>query len=333
MCRVSCHPQLKNLTLQDMKIAFLMDPLESMNLNKDTSYALMKAALQLNAEVYHFMLGDLSLKGDQPLGRLRKLAGLAADGRPVVGDTQVMNLNELDAIWIRKDPPFDRRYFYSTLFLDFLDPKVFVINRSASLRDLNEKLAALNFVRDVPKTLISSDRLEILEFVAQFSKSVLKPLDGFGGKGIEFVSADDEGLDEKIDQLTHQGSRWIVVNDFVEGAKLGDKRILLVEGEPIGAILRKSETGELHNMDQGGKAHPAELTEVDKRVCADMKPFLIENKLFFVGIDMLGDSLTEINVTSPTGLQELSRFSKRDWPTDIIQRIFQLCEQPQNPFA
>lgn len=310
-----------------------MDPLESMNLQKDTSYALMRAALQLKHEVYHFLLNDLSLMGDKPMAKLTRLTGLDNEGVPQTADPVGRSLNEMDAIWVRKDPPFDRRYFYSTLILDFLDPKVFVINMSAALRDLNEKLAALYFEKRAPKTLISSNTEEITKFIAQFERSVLKPLDGFGGKGIQFVKEKDEDLQTKIETLTHKGSRWVVANEFIEGAKLGDKRILLVEGEPIGAILRKSDSGDLHNMDQGGKAYASELNEVDKLVCAEMKDFLIENKLFFVGIDMLGDSLTEINVTSPTGLQELSRFSGRDWPKEIMARVAELCDQVDHAFV
>lgn len=310
-----------------MRVGFLMDSLESMKIEKDTSYALMKAGLGLDFEIYHFLLSDLSLEDNQPHAEARRISGMQPDGHLRVEKSKGLRLNDLDAIWIRKEPPFDRKYFYSTLFLDFLEERVFVVNDPKCLRDWNEKLAALEFTNWTPKTLISCDKNQIQKFVSDTGKSVLKPLDGFGGKGIVFVEPGQSDLDQVIDHITHDGSHWIVANEFVADSHLGDKRIILVEGEPIGAILRKSETGGLHNMDQGGKALPAELNETDLAVCKALKPELLKRNVFFVGIDMLGTRLTEINVTSPTGIQELSRFSGIDHPTNVMKRLAEICAE------
>lgn len=225
-----------------------MDRLETMNVSKDTSYALMRAAHQQGWEVYHLLLSELSLHDDKLLAKGRRLTafpqGVVPTAEPVAG----LTLNNIDSLWIRKDPPFDRRYFYSTLLLDFLPEPVFIVNSPASLRDFNEKLAAVSFLDHAPETLISCDTTEIKEFVAKFERAVIKPIDGFGGKGISFVTAEDADVEQKIEALTHSGRRWIVANPFVKDADLGDKRILLVEGEPIGAILRKSETGGLQHL-------------------------------------------------------------------------------------
>jgi len=222
---------------------------------------------------------------------------------------EVFNLSGLDVIWLRTDPPFDRRYFYTTLFLDFLPASVKVVNRPDGVRDWNEKLGAIHFPELTPQTCVSNKATEIRQFATQFDRLTIKPVDGYGGKGIFFYTPGKEP-DSLLDKATHDGAHWVIAQEYLPAAAQGDKRILLVDGEPIGAILRVHAEGqELNNMDMGGQAIESELDEDDLAICAALKPHLIEKGAFFVGIDVIGGKLIEINVTSPTGLQELSRFS------------------------
>jgi len=307
-----------------MKIAFLMDPLDKVRIEKDTSFILMLAAFKERHLVYYITSETLSYREGSVFGECQNIE--ISDDREnpfIVRETKNLNLAGLDCIWVRKDPPFNRRYFYDTLLLDLLRGQTLVVNAPAALRDWNEKLSALFFPDVSPATLVTASKNDIKKFLEKFSKIVLKPIDGYGGRGIEFLNAEDQNHDVVIDRVTHNGSHKIVVQAFVPEAKDGDKRILIVEGEPIGAILRLAPPGgnSLNNLDQGGKALATELTKKDLALCARLKPELIKNGLFFVGIDLLGDQLTEVNVTSPTGLQELIRFSGVDHHINTIRTL------------
>lgn len=305
-----------------MKICFLMDPMETIKFEKDTSWILMVAAAQRGLEVHHLLQENLFLEDGVVKGRTQVVTVNGADSFELAKG-QVLGLSEMKAIVIRKDPPFDRRYFYTTLLLDFISPTTKVINRPQSLRDWNEKLSALKYSEFCPKTLISGREEEILEYAKIHRDVILKPVDGHGGRDIHHLNISQEDkLKATIKNLTHDGSRKIVVNPYLKEAELGDKRILLLDGKPMGGILRKAQKpGALNNLDQGGKAEPCELTERDLEVCARLGPDLVQKGLFFVGIDMLGPWLTEINVTSPTGLQELIRFSGVDHHLAVIDEL------------
>ena len=301
-----------------MNIAFIMDPLEGINKKKDTSYILMVAALERGHRVFHIDQNDLEIReGAVVYSQVTEVKN------PFQAQKKVeMSLSEMQYIWVRKDPPFDRRYFYTTLILDYLPSSTKVLNRPQSLRDWNEKLCALRYGKWVPETLISQDVESILQFVQRQESVIIKPIDGFGGKGIIKVQKDDPELKKKVLQSTQNASHKVVVNEFIQEAELGDKRILLVNGEPIGAILRVAEVkGGLNNLDQGGRAQRVELSDFDQQLCREMKADLLDAGLFFVGIDLLGEKLTEINVTSPTGLQELIQFSKTPHHLHIIELL------------
>ena len=304
-----------------MKFAFIMDPLEGVKPWKDTSYFLMLAAHQRGHDVAYLDQKDLFLVHDQLKARAKWLRVNATHEQPFeVIEERVVNMADMDVIWIRTDPPFDRRYFYTTLFLDFLPDSVRVINRPAGVRDWNEKLGAIHFPALTPCTCVSNRAEQILEFASQYDRITIKPIDGYGGKGIFFFSPGDSI--DPIEEATHQGSHWVIAQEYLPAANEGDKRILMVEGEPIGAILRVHAEGqELNNMDMGGKPVPCELDEHDLAICKALKPHLLEKEAFFVGIDVIGGKLIEINVTSPTGLQELSQFSGVDHHHEIIRRL------------
>ena len=324
-----------------------MNPLDTVKPSKDTTYFLMWAAFSRGHEVYSIDQNDLEVRLDHTsvdgVGELftkvtpvdvidprvlfrRQSQEVESGGTQSPFDKKadvVMSLAEMDVVWVRTDPPFDRRYFYTTLLLDLLPESVLVLNRPDSLRNWNEKISALFFSQYTPKTLITSGLTQALEFLKREKKAVLKPIDGFGGKGISILDASElEKAEQKIQLLIGHENKKIILQQFVPEADQGDKRILLVDGEPIGAILRVAGVkGGLNNLDQGGSAHASELSERERQICAELGPRLKKEGLFFVGIDMLGDYLTEINVTSPTGLQEMSRFLQKPLHIEMIKKI------------
>lgn len=292
-----------------MKHLFIMDPLASVKPWKDTTYHLMLACRERGHEVGYADQQWLFLQHDTLHSRVRWLDVHDDTDKPfsVTGD-ESRDLSDVDVVWLRTDPPFDRRYFYTTLLLDFLPDTTRVVNRPQSVRDWNEKLAALAFPGLTPRTLVSSSADEINTFAEEIGRITVKPVDGHGGKGIIFHSPGDDP--QPLQQATNGGSHWVIAQAYLPEAALGDKRILILEGEPLGAILRVHADGaELNNLDQGGSANPVELDSRDREICEAMKATLRSRGLFFVGIDVIGGKLIEVNVTSPTGLQELSRFS------------------------
>lgn len=305
------------------KVAFIMDPLEGVKAYKDTSYYLMLATVQLGHEVYYLDQTDLSVRASELYGTLRRVQVHADIDHPFdVEEPKTVPMGEMDVIMVRTDPPFDRRYFYTTLLLDLAPKTTKVCNNPQGLRDWNEKLASLEFPDLTPTTLISQNPDEIRDFLASQERITIKPIDGHGGRGILFLRPDSENIDQIIDMSTHHGSQRIVAQAYVPEARLGDKRIILLNGEPLGGILRVHAEGkELNNMDAGGKPNPSSLTERDLHVCARLKDDLIKRGIVFCGIDMLGDYLIEINVTSPTGLQELCRFEGQDFHHQIMSAV------------
>ena len=305
-----------------MKHAFIMGPLEQVKPWKDTTYFLMLAAARRGHRVCCFDQRALWLEHARPHARVAWLEVSEDHDRPfTVLERGECDLGGMDVVWIRTDPPLDRRYLYTTLLLDNLPATTRVVNRPAGIRNWNEKLAALHYAEFAPRTLVSNDSDRIREFSRTVGRVAIKPVDGFGGKGIVFYDATADG-DAALDAATHGGQHWIVAQEYLPAAQQGDKRILLLNGEPLGAILRVHAEGvELNNLDAGGVAHPAELAPRDINICAALKPGLREQGLFFTGIDIIGERLIEVNVTSPTGLQELCRFSGEDHHHRIIAAL------------
>ncbi len=242
-----------------------------------------------------------------------------------VGPFEVLSGETLDAVLIRTDPPFDIDYLRVTQLLDLLRPRPFLLNRPSGLRDANEKLAALAFPDLSPPTLVSSDPAEIASFRREVGGAiVLKPLDGFGGLGILPVRDGDPQGDDRIRDATAGGNRPILAQQIVPGAEAGDRRVLLLDGEPIGALLRRNDTGGFtHNLATGGTAHRSAVTEADRALCRRLAPWLRERGLWLVGIDLLADRLIEINVTSPTCVQEINRLDG----VALERRIVDFVEQ------
>lgn len=297
-----------------MKHAFIMDPPARVRAYKDTTYFLMLAAAERGHRVCALAQNALRLDGGRVRAEVTWMQVNADHARPfTVIERGDCDLGAMDAVWIRTDPPFDRRYFYATLLLDYLPPATRVINRPSGIRNWNEKLAALHYPQFSPPTLVTVEPARIDAFAEQHGRIVIKPVDGFGGKGIAFYGGDDD--DDSVDTA----GRWVVAQAYLPAAQDGDKRVLLLDGEPLGAILRVHAAGEeLNNLDAGGSANPAELDACDIEICAALKPGLNEQGIRFAGIDIIGGKLIEVNVTSPTGLQELCRFSGEDFHHRII---------------
>jgi len=304
-----------------MRFAFIMDPLAGIKPHKDTSWFLMLAACQRGHEIFHLDPSDLSLLDAQLLARVTPLV-VSTEQAIVAGTPETLAMDSMDVVFVRTDPPFDRRYFYTTLLLDFLPATTRVINRPQGVRNWNEKLAALHYASLGPKTLISREHKQLLEFVHRTGRTTIKPVDGFGGHDIFFIEPGQPDIAAILDQLTHGQRHWIVAQAYVPQARQGDKRILLLDGVPLGGILRVAAQGrEINNLDAGGHAEPMNMTARDLEICAALKQGLNEQGIFFAGIDVLGDRLIEINVTSPTGLQELSRFLDQPLHHRIIEAL------------
>ena len=313
---------------QSLNIAFIMDPLETVKAYKDTTYFIMLAARQRGHRVFFLEQNDLYVRDNQLHANVIEVDVHENHDQPFTRRPVLdCAMDTMDAVLIRTDPPFDRRYFYTTLLLDLLPPSTRVINRPQGLRNWNEKLAALFFGAFTPGSLITQDTRRLHDYIhASEGRVTLKPIDGHGGRGILFVKADDPNLDQLLLMATHAGSHRVIAQQYVPSAKDGDKRILLLNGKPLGAILRLHPEGkELNNMDAGGTPHPWEMTEREYDICNAIEPHLKEQGILFAGIDILGDELIEINVTSPTGLQELCRFSEKPFHHDIVAAIEAEC--------
>jgi len=307
-----------------MKIAFIMDPLERVKAYKDTTYYLMLAAVERGHQAHYVNPDHLFVQNGELWSKVTPVDVHADTSHPFDGhNSRDENLANMDAVMVRTDPPFDRSYLYVTLLLDLLPETTRVINRPSGLRNWNEKLAALFFHDLGPETLITRESERILEFMGRMGGRItLKPIDGHGGRGIFFIEQGDINADAIIDAVTHHGQHQVIAQAYVKEASSGDKRILLLNGEPLGAILRLHQEGkELNNMDAGGQPLPTTLNEKDLEICRRLKPGLIREGILFAGIDILGDKLIEINVTSPTGLQELCRFNGQDYHYQIIDAI------------
>ncbi len=295
-----------------MRLLYIMDPVESILPDKDTTFAFLRGAERRGHENFHVELAGISVTGGEVRARARRI--FVADSAPLVrleGAPQDLSLGEMSAVLISKDPPFDQAYLHTSLLLERARGKTLLINDPRGLRDANEKLYALNFPEFVPRTMVSANREQLLDFVTEVGgKAVIKPLDGAGGYGVLALSTGDHNARAIVDMLTREGRQHAIIQEYLPAVRAGDKRILLLDGEPLGAILRIPRADDLRsNIHVGGNVAPAELTKAERAMVEAMKPRLLADGLVFVGLDVIGERLTEVNVTSPTGIQQLARFT------------------------
>lgn len=298
-----------------MKIAFVIDPLPLLQVQHDTSVALMVALQGRGHQIYGLEVSDLYYHQGQAWGRVSRLAlDLSADPWYQILAVDDLPLGSMQAVWMRKDPPVDTAYVYATYLLDLIPAaSTVVLNHPAGLRSANEKLYALQFPDWTPRTLVSGDKHVILPFLEAEGKAVLKPLGGKGGEGILVMQWGDPNINSLIELSTGRGQMPVMVQEYLPAAQQGDKRILLLEGEPIGAVNRVPGRGDFRgNVAAGGSVEQTTITERERDLCEALAPRLRQEQLYFVGIDVIGERLTEINVTSPTMLQEMAQLEGLD---------------------
>jgi glutathione synthase len=307
-----------------MRFLFLMDPPSVIRIDSDTSFALMLEAQALGHRVDHCLPTDLFLVGGVLHAHVRR-ANLQRDPMEPVALAQGedVNLEMVDAVFVRTDPPFDTSYLWTTLLLERLRGKTLVLNDPRGLRDANEKLYACQFAELMPETMVTSHRERIKSFVRQVGgRAVIKPIDGAGGEGVMALSEGDPNLRAIIDSVTNNGRRLAMIQRYLPEYKQGDKRILLLDGEPIGALLRVPKADDIaSNLRMGGTAAAGVIDDADRKIIAQIAPRLREDGLYFVGIDVIGGLLTEVNVTSPTGIQQISRINKENVSRVVIEWV------------
>ncbi len=295
----------------ERRLGVVMDPIERINPKKDSTLAMLVAAKERGWPIVYFEQHDISIRDGAALGR-----GRYVDVRDdtsswcTLGESWGGDLSSLDVILMRKDPPFDMEYIYTTYCLEVAhDRGALVVNRPASLRDMNEKAYTAWFPQCTPPSLITRSKSDLLAFLDEHEKVVFKPLDGMGGKSVFIVARGDVNTNVVVETLTDDGERFIVAQRYVPEITEGDKRILLIEGEPVEfALARIPAVGESRgNLVLGATGEGRELTDRDRWICAEVGPALREAGVVFAGLDVIGDYLTEINVTSPTGIRELDR--------------------------
>lgn len=291
------------------RIGVVMDPIGTIKIHKDSTFAMLLAAQARGWELHYMELADLSLRDGQAWGRSRRLQVRDDPARWFeLQAAEAMPLADLDVVLMRKDPPFDTEYVYSTYLLErALEAGTLVVNDPRGIRNANEKLFTAWFAEFCPPTLVTRHADTIRQFLAEHGDIILKPLGGMGGASVFRVRRDDPNLAVIIETLTCQPDRFAMAQRFVPEISAGDKRILLVDGEPVPyALARIPAPGETRgNLAAGGSGVGVELSERDRRICEAVGPVLREMGLLFVGIDVIGDYLTEINVTSPTCIREL----------------------------
>ena len=309
-----------------LKVAFQMDPMESIDIAGDSSFALALEAQERGYKLFHYEPKDLSLSQLKPVAKLRSMTVQNITGNHFSpGERRVADLKtDIDVILMRQDPPFDMSYITATHILEHVHPHTLVINNPTNVRNTPEKLFVTHFENVMPPTLITSDEEEIFGFRKEFKDIIVKPLFGNGGAGVFHIKPDDENLSSLIELHKTFYREPLMIQEYVPAVRQGDKRIILIDGKPVGAVNRVPAKGEARsNMHVGGTPMKCELTGRDREICEIIGPSLKEKGLLFVGIDVIGNYLTEINVTSPTGIQELSRFED----TNIASLIWDAIEK------
>ncbi len=293
-----------------MRMLFVMDPIHGVDIHHDSTFAIMLEAHNRGHEVSYCLPTDLRLEHGAPVGNVQRAALRAMKGDHVtLSPAESVPLRSLDLIFMRKDPPFDMEYIFATYLLEAAEPHAVVVNRPASLRSHNEKLYALQFPEFCPDTLVSSDVVQIRAFQQRLGTAiVVKPLDGNGGEGIFVLAEGDPNLNVAVELSTRKGRRPVMAQRYLPEARLGDKRVLFVNGEVVGAINRVPKGADPRgNMVRGAVAERTVLTPREQTMCAALGPRLVADGHLFVGIDVIGEHLTEVNVTSPTGIHEVNR--------------------------
>lgn len=307
-----------------LTVAFQMDPIGAVDINADSSFRLAEEAQARGHKLFYYTPDQLSYQEGRVMARGQDLTVRREQGNHAdVGPMREQDLSEVDVIWLRQDPPFDMGYITTTHILDRIHPDALVVNDPFWVRNYPEKLLVLDFPDLTPPTAIARDLETLKAFRARHGEVILKPLYGNGGAGVFKLSAGDSNLASLHELFSGINREPLIMQKFLPDVSAGDKRVILVDGEPVGAINRVPAAGETRsNMHVGGRPEKVALTDRDREICARIGPLLREKGQIFVGIDVIGDYLTEINVTSPTGIQELERFDG----VNIAEKIWEAIE-------
>lgn len=292
-----------------MKIAVQMDPVMAVDPHADSTYALMREASKRGYELFHYQPTSLSLRGKKLTAMGEEVEILSGNPHARLGPRQRLELSQMDVLLLRQDPPFDMAYITTTHMLEHVMDDVLVVNDPIWVRNAPEKLLVMHYPELMPETLVTCDPLEIRAFREEFGDIIIKPLFGNGGAGVFKLTRKDPNLASLLEMFAERSAEPLMIQRFLPDVAAGDKRIILADGEVVGAINRVPQAGEARsNMHVGGRPEKISMSPRDHEICAAIGPMLKERGLIFVGIDVIGNHITEINVTSPTGLQELDRF-------------------------
>ena len=309
-----------------MKFIFLMDPIESMDYKKDTTYVFIKEAILRGHEAYFCPKGGVSLiEGFVCFDvQLLAISNDAYEGQPLLKllKPKFLKENEVDAVFVRFDPPFDEDYLMITWLLDQLPKDVFVMNSPDGIRTVNEKVWASKFDDIIPRTCITNNKEVFSRFLDQEKKIILKPTNGYGGQAVFKVDIKDSNRNVIFETVSKNGSKQIMLQSYIEAARVGDKRVLLLDSEPIGSVLRVHGADDhRNNFFSGGKPQKVDLTQKDLQIIQVLARELKSLGLYFVGIDIIGDYLIEVNVTSPTCVQEINRLNNTKLESQVIEFV------------
>ena len=306
-----------------MKFLFVIDPIKNINPLKDSTAALMQASSKKNIEIWSCTPQDLEARGDEVWASSVKVEVI-----PWISfkENDCIPLAEFNCIWMRKDPPVNEAYLYATHHLEVAERKgVKVINKPSSLRAWNEKLGALRYSHLMAPTIVASKVKDLINFANINNEVVIKPLGGKGGQGVIRINKNSPGIKSIIELITSQEELPVMMQKFIPEVIEGDKRIIIVNGEAIGSINRIPQGGDFRsNLAMGGKAEPTLLTEKEKSICSELSQHFKDEGLFFVGIDVINGMLSEINVTSPTGLREIENLSNKNVSEEVIEKLVEI---------
>ena len=293
-----------------LRILYVMDPMSRTLVDKDTTFAFQLEGQRRGHMQYHCEPEDLFVDRTVPHGAVRRLTVQRADVHFQLDEARTVPLAFFDIVFMRKDPPFDMRYFFATHLLGLLDPgETLVVNSPRGLRDANEKLYALNFPDLIPESLVTQEIPRLRAFLDTLGgEMIVKPLDLCGGMSVFHVRADDRNTNVILETMSQNGRKLVMAQKYLPAARQGDKRLIVLDGEPLGAVLRVPREDEHRgNIHVGGRVVRSPVDERDREICHRMAPLLRSDGLWFVGLDIIGGLVTEVNVTSPTGVQEIDR--------------------------
>lgn len=314
-----------------MKFVFLMDPLETINIAKDTTFVFMLESARRGHHVYFLPESGIIRQQGKTYFKVSEVVPQRKQDKSfVVKKNLILSEDDVDAVFVRTDPPFDQEYLKNTWQLDLISRRIFVMNSPCGIRTVNEKIWASQFTSIVPPAFIGADKESALRFIHQHREVIAKPTNSYGGQGIFKIKKGDVNTNVILETLTRQWTQDCILQKYVPAAQKGDKRILLLDGEILGAVLRVHDKDDhRNNFFAGGKPHPAKITDRDLEIVAVLRPHLKRLGLHFVGIDVIGNYLIEVNVTSPTCLQEMNQLYRKNLERQVIDFVEKAVEGEQ----